>query len=239
MKRLFTILAIVFVTSNLLGQATWFGPNYVHLNTAANCFGDYTLLNPAIIGSNLGDVILFSHVWGVEGTHEEYMHKSCGLWHTGFEWSVFDETQQAMDTNYAFNVLNANTNGTGFTHAVTSANLIENFSLIDHPLLNGHPERIFFISKTWMDGVYDTAHVGIWYDEVFGQWTIYNEAAYPQTLELNSTYNIFIPDTLKSCFKHVATDSYYTTTLDDARINGNPNARIFVVHDYTTSSTLR
>ena len=219
-----------------MGQSTYFGPSYVHLNSSSNCVSDYTLLNSLAIGNNTSDIIIFSHLWGVNNTHNEYMLKSCGLWYTGSDWSIFNETQQSMDTNYAFNVLNANTRGVGFTHTVTIDNTTQNYSHIDNPVLNGHPERLFFITKTWSNGVYDTAHVGIWYDASASKWTVYNEAAYPSILQLNSTYNIFVPDTGTSCFKQVANDTYYVTTIDDARINGNPDARIYVVHDFTDVS---
>ena len=235
MKHLFSFTIMILLACNLLGQTTWFGPNYVHLNSSSNCYDDYTLLDTLTIGNNLSDIILFTHVWGVNGGHTEYMTRSCGLWHTGAEWSIFDETQQLMDTNYAFNVLNADVNGTGFTHTVTSGNLYQYYSKIDNPLLNGHPEKIFFIAKTWTNYVYDTAHVGVWYDVADGKWTIYNEAGFPSTLELNSVYNIFIPGDGTSYFKHIADGTSYITVIDDPRLNGNETARIFAVHDYTTN----
>jgi hypothetical protein len=235
MKNLYTLIFLVFITFNLSGQTTWFGPNYVHLNSTSNCYGDYTILDTMAIGGNIADIVIFTHVWGFEGSHESYMTKSCGLWHTGSEWSIFDETEQLMDTNLAFNVLNANTNGTGFAHTVTSENLIENFTIIDNPLLNDHPEKIFFITKIWTNGVYDTAHVGVWYDAAEGKWTIYNESGYPSILELNSVYNIFVPDEGTSYLKHIADGTSYVTVIDDFRLNGNENARIFAVHDYSTS----
>ena len=235
MKRLFTFIAMIFLGCNLVGQTTYFGPSYVHLNSSSNCINDYTLLSTPDIGNNPSDIILFSHVWGVAGGHSEYMTKSCGLWYTGAEWSIFDETQQTMNTEFAFNVLNANENGVGFTHTVTVENLYQNYSKIDNPILNGHPEKIFFINKTWANGVYDTAHVGVWYDAIDGQWTIYNEAGFPSFLELNSTYNVFVPNDGTSCFKQVANDVSYICTIDDPRLNGKENARIYAVHDYTTN----
>ena len=236
MNRLFTIITMILLSCNLVGQSTWFGPGYVHLNSTSNCWGDYTILNTSAIGNDDSDIILFSHVWGVAGSHEEYMLKSCGLWYTGTDWSVFDETQQLMDTNYAFNVLNANTNGAGFTHTVTSASMIENVSEIDNPALNGHPEKVFFITKTWVNGVYDTVHVGVWYDVADAKWTIYNEAGSPHTLKLNSTYNIFVPDAGTSYFQQISNDgTFYITTIDDSRLNGKENARIYVVHVYTAN----
>ena len=234
MKHFLTLFVLVLFGQVLFGQ-TYYGPNYVHANHTSNCFADYTLLDGSIVGTNSADHLIFTHVWGItDGTHERYMPQSHGLWYTGAEWSIFNEKQIAIDTNLAFNVLNAKVNGTAFTHTVTGANSIDNVSLIDNSLLNDNPDAVFFISKTWDNGVYDTAHVGIWYDQTDLKWTVYNEDGFTP-LEVNSTYNIFIPEAGTSYFKHVATGNYYITYLDDPLLNGNPDAKIFVVHDYTNA----
>lgn len=235
MKQIFTLLVLVAFGHGLMGQ-TYFGPNYVHANHASNCFFDYTVLDGGIIGTNNADNLIFTHVWGLADlSHEAYMPKSHGLWFTGTEWSIFNETQAPIDTNLAFNVLNPKTNGASFSHTVTPANSTLNWSDIDNPLLNNNPTAVFFISKSWANGVYDTAHVGIWYDSGHSKWAIYNED-WTNTLQINSTYNIFVPAAGTSYYKHVATNNYYITYLDNPLLNGNPGAKIFVVHDYTTTS---
>jgi hypothetical protein len=188
------------------------------------------------VGTNPADHLIFTHNWGPDIIHEEYMLQSHALWYTGSEWSIYNETETAIDTNLAFNVLNPQTNGISFTHTVTVANSYFNVSYIDNPALNNTPSAVFFISKSWENGIYDTAHVGIWYDDVEGQWTVYNEDP-SLYLQINSTYNIFIPDAATSFYKHTATSNSYITWLDNPLLNGNPYAKIFIVHDYTNIPT--
>ena len=239
MKHLLTLCVLVAFGPGLLGQ-TYYGPNYVHLNHASNCFYYYTILDGSIVGTNAADNLIFTHVYGTpDFTHQAYMPHSNGLWNTGAaEWSIFNEIQLDMDTSLAFNVLNPQVNGTSFMHTVTVANSIGNWSDIDNPLLNNNPSAVFFISKTWATGVYDTHHVGIWYDSGNSKWSVYDEDG-TTPLEINGSYNIFIPDDATSFYKHVATpsntSSSYITYLDNPLLNGNPDARIFVVHDYTNS----
>jgi hypothetical protein len=234
MKSLSALILLVLMGQGILAQ-TYYGPNYVHANSPTNCYGDYTLLDGTIVGTNSTDHLIFTHVWGITGgTHEEYMAQSHGLWWAGTEWSIFNEKQIDIDQNLAFNVLNAKANGSAFTHTVTLANTILNWSLIDNALLNNNPTAVFFISKSWDNGVYDTAHVGIWYDQSNAKWSVYNENG-STALKPNSTYNIFVPNAGTSYFKHVATSNYYITYLDNPLLNGNPDAKIFVVHDYTNS----
>jgi len=235
MKRFLTILVVFGFGQVLMGQ-TYYGPNYVHENSSSNCTGDYTTLNGAVVGTNASDNLIFTHIKGPDFPHEVYMPVSHGLWYNGSEWTIFNETQATIDTGLAFNVLNPKTNGTSFSFTVTAANTSQYWADIDNPLLNSTPSAIFFISKTWANGVYETAHVGIWYDSFSAKWAIYNEdGATP--LALNSTYNIFIPAAGTSFFKFHSTSTLYFTEIDDSLINGNPNAEIFIVHDFTDNST--
>jgi hypothetical protein len=234
MKRLLAFLIVASFGPGLMAQ-TYFGPNYIHKNSASNCFGDYTILDGSVVGSTATDHLIFTHLWGPDIPHENYMLQNHGLWYTGTEWSIFNETEANIDTGLAFNVLNPKTNGTSFTHTVTVANSSGNWSDIDNPVLNNNASAIFFITKTWDNGVYDTAHVGIWYDAFTSKWAVYNEDA-TNPLQINSTYNIFIPDAGTSFFKSTSTSTLYFTELDDPLLNGNPGARIFIVHDFTSNS---
>jgi hypothetical protein len=238
MKQLLTLFVLAAFGQGLLGQ-TYYGPNYVHLNHASNCFADYTILDGTIVGTNPADNLIFTHVYGVpDFSHEAYMPQSHGLWYTGTEWSIFNEIVLDIDTNLAFNVLNPKINGTSFMHTVTVANSTGNWSDIDNPLLNNNPSAVFFISKSWANGVYDSHHIGIWYDTFNSKWSVYNELS-TTPLEINGTYNIFVPAAASSYYKHVATsintNSKYITYLDNSLLNGNPDARIFVVHDFTNT----
>jgi len=234
MKHLLTLCVLVAFGQGLLGQ-TYYGSNYVHLNSASNCFGDYTILDGSIVGTNAADNLIFTHVWGMpDNTHQAYMPQSHGLWYTGTEWSIFNETLANIDVNLAFNVLNPKANGTSFIHTVTVANSLANWSDIDNPLLNNNPSAVFFISKTWDNGIYDVAHVGIWYDSGNSKWSVYNEDGF-NPLQINSTYNIFVPAAATSFYKHTATSTYYITTLTNPLLDGNPDAKIFVVHDFTNT----
>jgi len=236
MKAICTLLSIFFLAQGAMAQPTYFGPNYTHLSSGSNCIYNYTLLDQSIIGHFPSDIIIFNHVYGTtSGTHQAYMPNSFGLWDESTTWSLFDETSTPMDTNLAFNVLNARQNGTGMVHTVTAENSVNNWSLIDNPLLNNNPNAIFFITKTWTNGIYDSSHVGIWYSESAARWSVYNEDGFTP-LQLNSTYNIFIPNAGTTWFKHVATTTDYITVLDHPLLNGNPNARIFVAHDYTNGA---
>jgi hypothetical protein len=195
-----------------------------------------------MIKTDPGARISFTHVWGIPGTsnYDTYFLHSAGLWYDAAspadKWTLFDENGNfAMDTTLAFNVLWPTVNGVGFTHTVTSANSSNNWSLIDDPALNNNPNAIFFITKVLNDVVYDSAHVGIWYSTFDGKWSVYNEYS-SNALQLASKYNIFVPNGGTTCFKQVSTENDYFTVIDNPLLNGKPNMKIFIVHDYTNTS---
>jgi hypothetical protein len=224
---------MVFFVQGLMGQATYFGPNYLHVNNGSNCISNVTILDPSVVGNDPSDFLFSTHVKGIPGGgHDAIMPRSRGVWFDGFSWTIFNEySPEQMDTAYAFDVVNIKYNGTLFKHTVTPANAFEGDSKIDNPALNGHGDAIFFINKAFDNGVYELAHVDISYDPPY--WWIINANAVITPLQLNSTYNIFIPDSGTSCYIHIATSANYMTTLDHPLLNGNPNAKLLVMHNFS------
>jgi len=72
MKRLLAFLIVASFGPGLMAQ-TYFGPNYIHKNSASNCFGDYTILDGSVVGSTATDHLIFTHLWGPDIPHENYM----------------------------------------------------------------------------------------------------------------------------------------------------------------------
>jgi hypothetical protein len=232
MKKKSAIIIMVFFVQGLMGQATYFGPNYLHVNSGSNCISNVTILDPSVVGNDPSDFLFSTHVKGVPGRgHDAIMPRSRGVWFDGFSWTIFNEySPEQMDTALAFDIVNIKYSGTLFKHTVTAANAFEDDSKIDNPDLNGHGDAIFFINKTFDNGVYELAHVDIFYDPPY--WYIFNANPVITPLQLNSTYNIFVPDSGTSCYIHIATSADYMTTLDHPLLNGNPNAKLLIMHNY-------
>lgn len=234
---LFVMLAVLTASYNATAQATYYGPMYLHECSASNTYGHITDLNTAVVGSNGSDKLLFTHRYGTPAfTHNAYLTNATGIYFWG-QWSIFDETFADLSTNIAFNVINVKQNGTAFTHTVTLDNIpwdLPNCSLLDHPLLNNNPGAIILVSKTWDNGVYNTKHVGAYYDPVYNKWCVYDEDN-SGTLPINSTFNIFVPNASSTCFKHTSTEGNYITVLNHPLLNGNPEANVFITHDWGSS----
>lgn len=233
MKTTFTLLIVLMSAFAANAQATYFGPAYAHACDASNTFSNVTDLDVSITGSATTSKLFFRHRYGMpDGSHNAYLNNSTGLYHYGSGWSIYDQTIATLAVENAFNVVKVIQNGTTFSHTVTVANSTLNYSYIDHPLLNNNPSAIFFVSKTWDNMVYETAHVGIWYSTSAGKWTVYNEDG-TTALALNSTYNVLIPKSGTTRYTHSASLNSYITDLDHPLLNNNPNAVILIDHVWT------
>ncbi|MBP7866116.1 MAG: hypothetical protein KA419_09220 [Acidobacteria bacterium] len=63
-----------------------------------------------------------------------------------------------------------------FTHLTTTSNVNDNFTEINHPLLNGDPYALVFVTRNFITGAaYHNHVVGVWYNPLRDRWTIFNE----------------------------------------------------------------
>lgn len=96
----------------------------------------------------------------------------------GVRWIIMNRDVAAMPIGAAFNVWVTRPYtlpGAGadtFAHFTNATNINGNTTLLDHPDLNGFPGRTPIVTP-----LYNAPHkeVGVWYDELNGKWTIYNE----------------------------------------------------------------
>ncbi len=106
------------------------------------------------------------------------------------------------------------TGGTYFVHMASSDNTTGHITEIRHPLLDGNPDAIFFVTPSWgpigITGVYYTAPYGVYYFN--GTWRIFSQDF--TAIPAGATFNIYIPDSTVPAFIHTATPSnttdYYT-----------------------------
>ena len=114
----------------------------------------------------------------------------------------------------------------------TSTTPYYNYFFIDHPELNDNPDARFIITPFAQEETPTSAHHGVWYYAPWGRWGIYREdgSAMPE----GSDFVVALGG--ERSFLHTTNPSNttsYVTYLDDDRINDNPNAAIFVTHNWS------
>ena len=124
-----------------------------------------------------------------------------------------------------------------FKHTATAANTTADYTLIDHPALNGNPDAKLIVSHAFNPilpgaGVYNNRISGVRYNTAAAKWTVYNEDATP--LVPGSSYFVYLPDDDHG-FHHIATQEntfLVVSRLDIPEMNGNTAAIAVVSNSY-------
>ncbi len=158
----------------------------------------YTILDPTIFGSNPGPFATFSHYYNENSVYNDGLE---GFFYDTFFGSnsrnIYEEAGFDIPEDAAYRIL---VSGSGtvakFTHEATAANTLYNYTLIDHPNLNGNPNATFVFAHYWgINGagseVNLAGQIGAWYSTTANQWGIYYEDN-SSTMEEGTSFDIIV-----------------------------------------------
>ncbi|MDN5273937.1 hypothetical protein QTO31_18370 [Chloroflexus sp. MS-CIW-1] len=208
------------------------GPNaFVHTATVTNTFHNYTLIDNPLTNGKPNAKIL---VTPGDTTNSHPI----GVWYNGTKWGIFNQDSANMPTGTFFNVfVIPETYAGGFVHQATAANISGNYTVIDHPLINGNPNAIVFVTPNWnpgnVGGTYNNHNIGIWYSSSQQKWAIFNQdlAAMP----VNAAFNVLVLVPQSDVFVHKATSANIFlnySLIDHPLSNADPNAIVFVTSNW-------
>ena len=161
---------------------------FVHTANSANIVNNTTILDHPSLNNNNSVRVFITQNWNPPGSISTYNPSEVGVTYTLFKWRVFNQDLSAMPENASFNVFYYN-GSDAFVHTANSANILNNWTFIDHPELNNRPGAIFFVTQL-REGVYNDAPVGVLYDNFSGLWAIFNEDASP--MPANAKFNVYL-----------------------------------------------
>ena len=154
---------------------------------------------------------------------------NAGIWYSGGigRWNIFNQdTMTEIENGVNFNVIQVGDSANTFEHVASGGTF--SFTLLDVSQLNDDPNKILQVSQHWT-GFYNDHPEGIYYNEIFDKWYIYNLDNAP--IPDGANYNVYYQDSSKSAWQHTATLDNSGTThtiLDNPLINGVPCAQIQV-----------
>ena len=207
----------------------------VHTATIDNISLNYTLIDHPLTNDNPNAFVTITQNWNpgdIEGTYNDH---EVGVWYNGSKWGIFNQDEEAMPENAAFNVSVLNTKSTSFDHVATTNNISLNWSVIDHPSTNDNPNAIIIATQNWnpggLGGVYNDHNVGVWYDG--SKWAVFNQDT--ENMPENAAFNVLIPGSAAGTFVHTADETNISlnyTLLDHPSLNGNPDAIVKVTQNW-------
>jgi len=213
---------------------------FVHTATVGNRAGDYTMITNSLTDGNPNAIVAVTPNWnpggGGSGT---YNNHPTGVFYDGSKWAIFNQDgTTAIPVNASFNV-SVLTAGAGvFIHTATVGNNAGDYTKIDNPLTNNHPNAIVFVTPNWdpgggVSGTYNNHPIGVFYGATAGQWTIFNQDLAP--IPLGAAFNVLVLVPASDIFVHTATAGNSVgayTNIDNRLTNFHPNAVVFTTPNW-------
>lgn len=171
--------------------------SFIHTSTAGNTSSNYTNINNPLINNNPDAIIFVTVNWNPGGGSGVYNTSPIGVWYNGSadRWSIFNQNLSAMPTGMSFNILIPPTpHPRVYVHTANAGNTVSNYTYIDHPIANGNPDAVIFVTANWNpgggSGVYDTSALGVWYSASENKWAIFNQDL--SAMPAGASFNVMV-----------------------------------------------
>jgi len=215
------------------------GAMFVQVASAANIVGDSTYIDDPRTNNQPNLILFITQNWNPGGGTGTYNKASVGVWYdtSVHKWAIFNEDQSSMPVNAAFNVWIPSSGASLLLQTATGSNTNQNYTLINDARTNNQPNLVLMITQNWNPGggagKYNPPSVGVWYDSVFHEWSIFNEDR--SAMPLNAAFNVLIFSPATTSFLQTATGTNTAsnyTLIDNAATNDNPGSILFVTQDW-------
>jgi len=202
----------------------------LHRSTAANVGNDYTNIDQPGWLFTADAALLTTPVNAVSASSE--MVNTLGVFVFPFSpsnWSIYHENQQPLSAGRAFSVFAPIDGRSWFVHTTSSGSVVNQYTRLDHPELDGKPDAIAFVMHNWNPGgvgdVYHDHRIGLEY--VGSHWQIRNEDS-AADMPSGVSFNVVIaPQYALNAFRaYVGSSPVNELKLEHPLLDDNPCAAI-------------
>jgi hypothetical protein len=186
-RSLTTTLLLLFLTGRAVEAQS---AALIHHVTPDNLiFGSVTVLDHPLLNFQANAMPLVTHL--TDPNLDEVLELNDAQLAVHFDtpsgrWRIENIGGALLAVGMAFNVLVPRPAGTTgiegdvFLHQSTFANIFDNRTVLNHPLLNGNPTARPMVMKTKNDvGGFNSSPIGVWYNSAGGNWQILYENEVP------------------------------------------------------------
>ena len=206
-----------------------------HKSDPGNISGSQTFIDDPLF-NNQPNAIVFATP-AITGTPNPFTPPLIVRYDTGQQkWSIMSGDGSAMPASTGFFVMRANAAVTAYQHISGSANRSGDHTTLDNVSINNNPQALILVGQNYGTGVTNQANnhlIGLRYDAGLGRWEVFNEDGAAMSAGL--MFNVLIVPPKTGFLLHTATLDNTTldrTEIDDPNLNGNPDARVYVTHNW-------
>lgn len=173
---------------NLFAPANGNG-NFAHVVTAANVAGFATQLAAAGLDNQPDRIVLATRNSRDPNNSVYDDTHPFGVFYFAFggpgAWFVTHLDSSDMTAGGGYNVYWQEPSANAYRHVAAPGNIFNNYTILDHPLLNGRACARFLVTQSARQGIYNAHQVGVWYNG--SHWAVFNQdlAAMPADAEFD------------------------------------------------------
>lgn len=214
---------------------TSFGKHFTHIALSSTNSANYTTIDNPATNDKPNARLFITHNWNRSGSGV-YNDKVSGLWYksSANKWTIFDQGSNPIIENSAYDIWVVDAaDSMVFQHTARSYNTSSNYTIINHPKLDGKPNAAILVTQILIDtagNTYNDHEIGVWYTG--SNWSVFNQdgSAMPD----GASFNVMIL-TDQNSLLHKATTGNITaavTYIDNPYLNNNPQAIIYVTQNW-------
>jgi hypothetical protein len=212
---------------------------YVHEAAPGTTTDHATYLLHPLTNSNSGAIMFVTQNWNPGGVGGIYNDHPIGVWYSIWvdRWAIVNEDVFDLPEGAAFNVLVPRVDTRVFVHSATADNTTDNNTYIDHPLTNGDPDAILFVTHNVNPGggpvTYNDHEIGVWYATYEEKWGIFNQDQAP--MPEGAYFNVLVASEGSHTFFHTTTVTNTAgnyTLIYHPLTDQNPCALLFVTQNW-------
>jgi hypothetical protein len=172
---------------------------FVHTATVGNRADDYTIIDNPQTNSNPDAIFFITPNWNPGGGVGVDANFPIGVFYSDIvsKGAIFNQNGSGnpIPLDAAFNVFVPPVGAGVFVHIATAGNSIGDYTIIDNPFTNSHPDAILFVTPNWEPGgacgcVYANFPIGVFYANSVYKWAIFNQDF--GTIPEGAAFNVYI-----------------------------------------------
>lgn len=212
---------------------------YVHTATAENSSGNVTYIDNPDLNNDPNAAVVYTHSWNPSGLSPVYNNNVTGLWYSSGagKWAIYNEDASTIVPGSHYMIYIASNPANVITQISNAGNAgsFGNYTTaVDNVLLNNLNPGPYAVMCHYYNpnAVYNTQNFGFYYDTALNKRGIFDEDATPAIPD-GAAFRILVNGEASARFTHqslVSNTSGNVTTIDNAALNGNPNATFVFSH---------
>ncbi len=169
---------------------------------ATEASSNNTILDDISLNNQRNRILQVTQNW--RGTYNPH---PISVFYFNNRWLIANADLSDIPMGSSFNVYSQAPSKSAWVHVANTANIVSNYTLIDHPLINGVDCAAIQVTQSAENGVFNDAPTGVFYAVASERWGIFNQDL--SVMPNNATFHLTVnPEQIAACTDLIFKDSF-------------------------------